>query len=194
MPMSTPRFQQHAWVALLAGLHLACASPHPNRVPLGEPFPETRGQSLALEQTTLPTAHRGTPALYLVGYVQDTQFDLDRWAVGLLQAGFPWPIVEVPTIPGLAVSIFGEQIDEGMRSGIPREDWSSVVTLYGRAAEPVAAFTGTEQPRNGRVLLLDADGRVQWFWDQGFSARRLLELSERARQLTPSRRKPPAPG
>ena len=66
-------------------------------------------------------------------------------------------------------------IDEGMRRGIPKEDWASVVTVY-RGASSIAEFTGTEIDNNMRVLLIDADGQVRWFHDRGYSARVLLDL------------------
>ena len=116
----------------------ACSTTFPNRNPVGETFPTVTGSSLHEESVTLPTAYEGEPALYMVGYVQATQFDLDRWAIGLTQVKFPCRIVEVPAIPNAVASMFQGMIDNGMRSGIPREDWASVVTLYGGAAEPVA--------------------------------------------------------
>ena len=111
------------------------------------------------------------------------QFDLDRWTIGLVQIGFTCRIIEVPTIPGAIPSMMKGTIDDGMRDGIPSEDWANVITLYGDEATPVARFTGNRNPRNGRILLLDKDGTVQWFWDQGFSAKRLMELDERAKAL-----------
>ena len=162
----------------------ACAKTFPNRNPIGENFPIVTGASLQDESVTLPTAYEGAPALYMVGYVQATQFDLDRWTIGLTQVGFPCRIVEVPAIPDAMATMFRGMIDDGMRSGIPREDWGSVVTLYGDAARPVAEFTGNRNPRNGRIMLIDAEGRVAWFWDQGFSARRLMELDTLARSLS----------
>ena len=168
---------------VLTGLGGACTTNYPNQDPVGRMFPTVTGEDLEQTSVTLPAAYRGAPALYLVGYRQNTQFDLDRWTIGLLQADFPCRIVEVPTIPGLVPSLIKGTIDDGMRSGIPKEDWASVVTLYGDAAKPVAEFTGNANPRNGRILLLDAEGKVVWFWDQGFSARRVLELSKLAGDL-----------
>jgi hypothetical protein len=167
-------------LALITG---ACSTSHPNRNPVGEAFPEVTGTSLEQKSVTLPTAYEGEPALYMVGYVQATQFDLDRWAIGLTQVKFPCRIIEVPAIPGAMASMFQGMIDEGMRSGIPREDWVSVVTLYGDEANPVAKLTGNQNPRNGRILLIDADGVVRWFWDQGFSAKRLMEVDTMAKEL-----------
>ena len=167
-------------VTLILG---ACSSPTPNRNPVGQMFPTVTGTSLTDRSVTLPEAWSGKPVLLMVGYVQETQFDLDRWTIGLVQVTFPCDIVEVPTIPGLVPSMIRGTIDDGMRSGIPREDWESVVTLYGDAAKPVVALTGNQNPRNGRLIMLDKTGTIVWFWDQGFSAKRLVELDTLARTL-----------
>jgi hypothetical protein len=148
----------------------------PNRNPIGERFPTVSGQSLEQAPVTLPQDLAGAPAVLLVGYVQKTQFDIDRWLMGLLQAEVDARIVEVPTIPGLVPTIASKWIDDGMRAGIPREDWASVVTLYGGAAKPVAALTGTEFPQRTRVLVLDATGTIVWFDDEGYSARKAMEI------------------
>jgi hypothetical protein len=70
-----------------------------------------------------------------------------------------------------------------MRSGIPSEDWASVVTVYGSPAREVVALTGNENGRNMRVLLLDHGGVVRWFHDRGYSAGKMLELDAAARAL-----------
>jgi hypothetical protein len=159
--------------ALTAG---GCRSPIPNRVPIGEPFPTAVGNALSGERIDVPTAWAGAPTVVLIGYVQDAQFDADRWMLGLMQAGAKVRIVELPTIHSRIASVFEDTIDEGMKGGIPPEDWSSVVTVYGSAARPIVAFTGNERPRNMRVVLLDRDGKVVWFHDEGYSPRELLGL------------------
>lgn len=163
----------------LALLFLGCASSTPNRDPVGERFPTVAGESLAGEDVRLPDAVAGAPAVLLVGYVQNAQFDIDRWLLGFAQAGAGVKVVEVPTIEGLMPGLFANAIDGGMRRGIPREDWPSVVTVYGDADE-IVALTGNENPANARVLLLDADGKIVWFHDRGWSAGKLLDLLETA--------------
>ena len=163
-----------------------CSSSRPNRDPVGERFPVVLGESLEEERTELPTALAGEPAVLLVGYEQRTQFDIDRWLMGLLQADVDATILEIPTIPGLVPTMISGWIDDGMRSGIPKEDWGAVVTLYGSAAKPVAELTGTENGRNTRVLVLDAEGTVAWFDDTGYSARKALEVAELVRELNGS--------
>jgi len=172
-------------LALLLGVIVVfgCAGPLPNRDPVGETFPTVAGESLEQEARELPTALAGGPAVLLVGYEQRAQFDIDRWLMGLLQAEVDAAIVEVPTIPGLVPTAISGWIDDGMRAGIPREDWGAVVTVYGDDAEPIAALTGTENGQNARVLLLDGTGRVVWFHDRGYSAREALALTRAAEAL-----------
>lgn len=161
-----------AALALLTG----CAGSIDNRNPTGERFPSVVGESLAGEQVALPDALEGAPAILLIGYKQDTQFDIDRWLMGFAQARVDARILEIPTIPGLVPSMLSGWIDDGMRSGIPRDDWRIVVTLYGAAAKPVARFTGNENGNNARVIVLDGGGKVVLFEDAGYSVRRALEI------------------
>lgn len=167
---------------LLIGL-AACSSTHPNRSPIGESFPAVQGKSLSGEVQTLPNSLSGKPTVLLIGYVQGAQFDLDRWIMGLLQAKTPVKILEVPTIDSLVPTMISGWIDSGMRSGIPNEDWPSVVTVYGSEAGKITRFTGEESPRNARVLLLDAQGTVIWFHDRGYSPAKAMDLDAAARQL-----------
>ena len=86
------------------------------------------------------------------------------------------PVCEVPTIPGLLPSLFKESIDKGMRSGIPKESWKDVITVYGSDGGSIAQWTGTEVPRNCRVVLLDENGVVQWSHDKGYGLPPLKSL------------------
>lgn len=156
-----------------------CRTTHPARSPIGETFPTIVGATLAGDAVELPPRE---PCVLLIGYEQEAQFDGDRWLYSLLQADLGVRLYEVPTIPGFIPSLASRWIDSGMRSGIPKEDWTSVVTVYGSKAEPIAVFTGNESTRNMRVLFLDADGRVRWMHDRGFSAAKLVELAARVRE------------
>lgn len=173
-----------ASLLVIGSVLAACSSDSlPNRDPVGEVFPTVAGESLAGEVVALPADLGGQPAILLVGYRQESQFDIDRWLMGLIQAGVVLPILELPTIPDLVPTLASGWIDDGMRSGIPEEDWAVVVTLYGSAAQPVAELTGTENGRLARVLLLDEKGTVVWFHDRGFSAGKAIELAEFAGEL-----------
>lgn len=169
-------------VALLLGCGAWFFSPgassdYPNRDPVGESFPAVVGQSLEAVETEIPGSFAGKPTVLLIGYLQDAQFDIDRWLMGLLQAGVDAQLAELPTIPALLPSFASGWIDDGMRSGIPREDWGAVVTLYGETARPVAELTGTERGRLARIVVLDAEGTIVWFDDKGYSVRKAMEVA-----------------
>lgn len=172
-------------ITILIALTLtACASKIPNRNPVGETFPTVQGASLEEEPIALPEDLKGKPAVLIVAYEQDAQFDVDRWLLGLMQLETPIEqLYEVPTVKGLVPGLIAGRIDEGMRSGIPEEDWASVVTVYDDA-EKIVAFTGNENDLNARVALLDASGEVVWFHDRGFSPRVAKELDAKVRGLS----------
>ncbi len=173
---------------LMAGLLLmGCSTPTtPARDPIGQKFPSVLGESLDGTEWRIPEDLAGGPAVLLVGYVQQAQFDIDRWLLGISQAETPVPFLELPTIQGLAPRMFKGRIDDGMRSGIPQEDWRGVVTLWSGDSRRVAEAIGNETPANGRVVLLDAGGRIAWFQDRGYSANLMLELDAAARTLLQS--------
>ncbi|GDY03831.1 hypothetical protein LBMAG49_31600 [Planctomycetota bacterium] len=168
---------------LLASLALlAACSSYPRRDPTNERFPTVRGTALDGTEVTLPDAFAGGPVLLLVGYEQNTQFDLDRWTMGLTQMGIKVRALELPTIPGMMPGLFSGYIDSGMRRGIPKEDWGGVVTLY-KDASLVTRFTGTQDALPGRILLLDKNGMVVFFHDRGFSLGSLQKLQEVLQKL-----------
>ncbi len=160
---------------LAAALAAGCSTTHPRGEPVGKTFPPVQGSSLRGKEVAIPADLAGKPALLFVGYEQMTQFDIDRWLLALQAAGVSVPVYELPTIPGLLPGLFAGRIDAGMRSGIPPEDWASVVTLYGDASK-VIEFLGNENPLPARVVLLDAGGKVAFFHDQGFSPAALDRL------------------
>jgi len=168
-------------IALAVAL-LGCSTTYENRDPTGEPFPRVAGKNLEEQPVTLPDDLAGEPAVILIGYKQRDQFDIDRWFMGLIQADAPARIVELPTIPGLVPTLASKWIDDGMRSGIPEEDWPAVVTLYGNSATPVAKLTGNEGP-NARVLVLDPTGEIVWFTDRGYSASQGVEVARITRAM-----------
>lgn len=184
-----------AWLVALCALSIVtgsgliggCSSPIPRRDPTGEMFPSVVGESLQGKKVQIPEAFSGEPVLLLVGYKQNTQFDLDRWLLGLTQLGLDVEVREIPTIAGLVPGMIGTWIDGGMRRGIPSEDWGAVITVYGDAKK-IQRVTGTENAMPGRILLLDAEGRIAYFHDRGYSVGALKRLEAVLEERTaPSR-------
>jgi hypothetical protein len=164
------------YLMIIATLLLtACSSSYPNQAITGQVFPSVSGQTLEKELMTFPDDLTGEVALLLIGYKQDSQFDIDRWLIGLDMTQTQVSVFELPTIQGLFPKMFSTLIDNGMRSGIPKPLWKGVVTIY-KDGDKVQAFTGNAQPNNARVVLLNAQGKVIYFHDQGFSVDALNQL------------------
>lgn len=170
-------------LCLITLFTLACGTnvPTPANV-TGSLFPRVQGKNLTEESVTLPDSYLGKTTLVLVGYTQKAQFDIDRWILGALQADVKAEIVEVPTIAGMMPQMVQGFIDNGMRKGIPKDDWASVVTIYEDAPKIIAAF-GNERPQSAYVTLLKKDGTIAWSSNQGYSASQVLDLKKLADSL-----------
>jgi hypothetical protein len=169
--------KQTILLLLAAALLASCGSTIPNRNPVGEQFPHVEGKSLAGKEYVLPDAFKGKRVILALGYKQKTQFDIDRWGIGFFTADLDLPpVYEIPTIPGLIPSLFSGSIDKGMRSGIPSVSWADVITVYGSDGSTITEWTGTENPNNARIVLLDENGKVLWFHDDGYGIPPLQDL------------------
>ena len=165
-------------IILISIMLFGCSTTYVNRNPVGENFPTVNGQTLTEEERELPTYFKDSNVVLLLGYKQDSQFDIDRWLIGLDMTETKIKAYEIPTIQGLIPRMFKSSIDSGMRSGIPKELWGGVITIYGDGAK-VQEFTGNQNPNNARVLLLDQEGKVIYFHDRGFSVPALNELRDK---------------
>jgi hypothetical protein len=164
---------------ILGLLLQGCANyDYPSQVIVGENIIEFKGESLAGEATSIPQSFAGRNTLLLFGYVHKSQFDIDRWLIGLGQTNTQVAASEIPTIKGMFPQMFSTVLDDSMREGIPKEIWKGVITVY-KDGDRVQRYTGNLQPKNARVLLINAHGEVIHFYDRGFSVDALNTLREK---------------
>ena len=154
---------------------MGCSTQYANQAITGQNFPAVNGESLAKEAVNIPADFKGKTTLLLVGYKQNSQFDIDRWLIGLDMTNTLVDVYEIPTIQGMFPRMFSTMIDNGMRAGIPKSLWKGVITVY-RDGETVQKFTGNENPNNARVLLLNEQGVVTYMYDEGFSVEALNQV------------------
>lgn len=154
---------------------IGCTTHYQNVDVTGQFFPLVSGESLASEQVVMPQHFIGETTLLLVGYKQNSQFDIDRWLIGLEMTKIDVSVYEIPTIAGMFPRFFSTVIDNGMRVGIPEELWQRVISVY-NDGERVQKFTGNHNPNNARVLLLDDSGKITYFYDRGFAVDALNAL------------------
>jgi len=156
----------------------ACSNPYRNNQDLvGKKFPQVEGQTLEKVDVLLPEHFENRPTLLLIGYVQDSQFDIDRWLIGLDMTQTDIAVYELPAIRGMFPRMFETQINNGMRRGIPKDLWKGVITIY-KDGDLIQKMTGNTNPNNTRCILLDAKGNIRFFYDQGFSVAALTQLRQ----------------
>jgi hypothetical protein len=162
-----------AFIVIASG----CSTKYSNQSVTGQAFPLVTGKNLEQATVSIPEDFKKEFTLLLVGYKQNSQFDIDRWLIGLDMTKTQVDTYEVPTIQGLFPRMFSTMIDNGMRAGIPKPLWKGVITVY-EDGEKVQAFTGNEKPNNARVLLLNKKGIVVYFYDDGFSVAALNNVKD----------------
>lgn len=153
----------------------ACSTPYPNQSLTGKTFPSVTGESLAKQKVNIPTDLKGKKTLLLIGYKQDSQFDIDRWLIGLDMTNTLVDVYELPTIKGMFPRMFSTVINNGMRKGIPKEFWKGVITIY-QDGDTVQKFTGNQNPNNARAVLINQQGEILYFYDRGFSVQALNDV------------------
>lgn len=157
----------------------ACTSyDYPGDIQLGETIMSFQGESLEGDVVSFPVDLAGKSNVLLFGYVQDSQFDIDRWLIGLDMLEVSSPVYEIPTIKGMLPRMFSSVIDNGMRKGIPKELWKGVVTVYDDG-DKVQAYTGNKDPNNARVVVIDEAGIVVYFYNRGFSVSALKDVKSK---------------
>ena len=169
-----------AWVFFL--FFSSCANyEYPSQVTIGDKMIEVTGQSLEGNSVVIPRDFAGQETLLLFGYKQNSQFDIDRWLIGLDMTKTNVAAYEIPTIQGMLPRMFSGFIDGGMRKGIPKDLWKGVVTVY-EDGDKVQRFTGNLNPNNARVMLLDKQGNIVYFYDRGFSVEALNKVRSQLTQ------------
>lgn len=164
---------------LLVLFFSSCANyDYPSQVSIGDKMIEAKGESLEGNAVVIPEDFAGQETLLLFGYKQDSQFDIDRWLIGLDMTQTQVAAYEIPTIQGMLPRMFSGFIDSGMRKGIPKPLWKGVVTVYADG-DKIQRFTGNKNPNNARVMLLDKEGKVVYFYDQGFSVEALNKMRQK---------------
>ncbi len=153
--------------------------------PVGRVFPSVWGTALSGEALRLPHDLQGAPALLLVAYRRAAQADVDRWATFLRDTTPALRVLELPVIPAILWRPLQGWIDGGMRGGVPRPQWSNVITVYEDGAT-VRAFVGDRGAAVAHAVLLDAGGTVRALETDGFDDDDAARLSATIAELAGS--------
>ena len=169
------RFFLYSLTILFTLFTIGCSSNYNNQSHIGHLFPSIKGENLEKEMVNIPEVFKGKNTLLLIGYKQNSQFDIDRWLIGIDMTKTQVNVYELPTIQGLFPRMFSTVINNGMRAGIPKSLWKGVITVY-QDGELVQKFTGNKNPNNARVILLNKSGVILYMYDQGFSVEALNQV------------------
>jgi len=156
-------------------LMTGCTTQYPNKSITGLSFPSVSGQTLDKNNIVIPSDFSGKTTLLLMGFKHKSQFDIDRWYIGLNMSNTAVDVYEIPAIQGTIPRVFSTVFDNSMREGIPENLWKGVITIY-EDGEIIQAFTGNVIPKNARVVLLNKNGKILYFYDKGFSIDALTQL------------------
>ena len=163
------------FILIVTLLLSGCSTTYPNKNVQSMLVPLMTGKTLEKKTVSLPSVFDSPLTLLLVGYKQDSQFDIDRWLIALDMTETNITAFEIPAIQGMFPRMFSTLINDGMRAGIPKELWGGVITLYADG-EVLQKFTGNVNPNNARVLLINNQGTVVYFYDRGFAVTALNDL------------------
>jgi hypothetical protein len=169
------RFLYLISLCIIILLTTSCTTQYPNQSITGLSFPSVSGQTLEKKNIVIPSDFSGTHTLLLIGFKHKSQFDIDRWYIGLNMSNTVVDVYEIPAIQGTIPIIFSTAFDNSMREGIPENLWKGVITVY-EDGETIQAFTGNVIPKNARVVLLNNNGKILYFYDKGFSIDALSQL------------------
>jgi hypothetical protein len=170
------------FILILLLVLASCSTTFKNQDIIGKSFPSVKGKSLADKFWSIPKDFEGSKVLLLIGYKQDSQFDIDRWLIGIDMKKINVKVYELPTIQGMFPRMFKTRINSGMKKGIPKSIWGAVITIY-KDGEKVQQFTGNERANNARVILLDKKGKIRYFYSEGFSVPALNKLQNTLKSM-----------
>ena len=97
-------------ILILTFLLSACSTTYENKNVQGMVMPVMTGETLEKKSVTLPEVFNSPLTLLLVGYKQDTQFDIDRWLIGLDMSQTDITAYEIPAIQGMFPRMFSTLI------------------------------------------------------------------------------------
>lgn len=136
---------------------------------LNNQFPSIKALDLAGKPVSLPNDCKGKPTLISVAFVQNAQYQIDTWAKPFMQRYVNDSTAYYYEIPMLDVKNRLSQnfIDWGMRSGLPKEMHSKVMTYYGDL-EPYRKALEMKDMNKAYLFLLNETG-VIIYRNEGFA-------------------------
>ena len=123
-------------------------------------LPRLTGETLAGTHIVLPDALKGKPVLLVLSFARAAEEQSRGWTEQLKKNNLGverYNVLELEDVPRL----FRGFVKSGIRKGVPEAAQGSFVLLYDNQ-EQLKKLTSFEKDYEVYVLLLDANGNIQW--------------------------------
>lgn len=159
---------------------VGCASVYPARSPVGDALPRVTGETIAGKTIVLPDDLRGRPTILLLAYQSKAQDEVNYWAM-VAMANMPEAnLYEVAVFTQFKYFLARGRIIRQAASRIPEPLHDHLIGVWW-GGRTLARFTGNPRDNHARLLLLDDQGEVIYFNDQGFSSQTMRAFLDAVR-------------
>jgi hypothetical protein len=149
-----------------------------------ESLPRLKGETLSGKQIVLPDDAHGKIALLVIGFTKKGGQSTDVWGkrfkkdFGTDQRYVVYPVAVLEEVPRFIRGI----VTSGMRRGVAPGEQDRFVTLF-QGEAGLKHFVAYSSPDEPYLLLLDADGKVQWHGHGLFREQDYTALQDAAKRL-----------
>ncbi len=136
-----------------------------------EKFPAIEGKNLAGKTIALPQAAEGHPAVVVMGFTHASQAQTKTWSARLSPEVVTYSLAVLEDVPrlvrGMAVA--------GIKGGVPQEQRERFLLVF-HGEKELKAAVGYDTSNDAYLVLLDADGAIQWRFHGEWSDNSLAAL------------------
>jgi hypothetical protein len=150
---------------------------------LDKVFPELKAECLSKKNITFPTDVLGKPTIIAIVFESDAQELVDTWIkpVTAKYSNNEVNYYEIPMISG-NYKIMKSVIDNGMRSGVPKNLHDNVATYFGKLDEYKTNLMMPDK-NSCYIFLLDKEGKIKYISSGKADNKKLTELYDTAQNL-----------
>jgi hypothetical protein len=143
-----------------------------------EAFPNLQFDTLAGPKLTMPAAAAGKPALFIVGFSHASSEQTNYWAKHI-----PADMVNTYSVAVLqdAPRLVRGMALHGIKSSVPKPKQDHFLVLYSDE-DRLKSAAQFQAPDEAYLILIGADGSIQWCFHGSFTHTALKDLRDHVRQ------------
>jgi hypothetical protein len=164
-------FRRILWAALLICAFCLAAF-------AADAFPHLNGQTFGERAVTIPDAFKGKPAILVITFTRAAQDQARGWTDKLKKESTniaTYQVLELEDVPRLVRGF----VRGSIRRSIPKESQDNFILLF-EGEDALKKTVGFQNDGEAYVLLLDANGNVQWQEHGAVDEKKLEALREHA--------------